>query len=123
MKANELRIGNYIFNDTDIVTVIGISKTAVEISSDENEQANYTCYKYSDIHPELSPVPLTEEWLMEFGFGITCNIVADKNKVELVYEQGIWRYYLSKTTWKDIMYVHQLQNLYFALTGEELTVK
>jgi hypothetical protein len=23
----------------------------------------------------------------------------------------------------DIMYVHQLQNLYFALTGEELTFK
>lgn len=79
---------------------------------------------------EIKPIELTEEWLLKFGFDQTtpdkwfalniCNdwtfLFWNNNVLELsVNRHGV---VLSK-----IEYVHQLQNLYFALTGEELTVK
>jgi len=74
------------------------------------------------------PIPLTEEWLLNFGFkhirdnwynthvnGNTFNVYVFKDlryRVEIVSQSiGVFKY------------VHQLQNLYFALTGEELKTK
>lgn len=75
----------------------------------------------------LDPIPLSEEWLIKFGF--------ESEKVyEVVFEYTIDKKHRIQTDgemyilmgYKDgieIKYVHQLQNLYFALTGEELTIK
>jgi len=66
---------------------------------------------------ETHPIPLTEEWLERFNWnppkdiGVSFSLTTD----EIHFVAG--NYY------KKIEYVHQLQNLYFALTGEELTVK
>lgn len=72
--------------------------------------------------PEIyKPIPITEEWLVRFGFEV--------NNTESWYYKGnfrwskVGRYWL----WFGIpmqnglfKHVHQLQNLYFALTGQEL---
>lgn len=72
------------------------------------------------------PLPLTEEWLVRFGFvsGVEWKTLYMKGGV------GVWWYpernsvmlhgYKFKTI--NYYYVHQLQNLYFALTGEELVL-
>jgi hypothetical protein len=104
MKANELRIGNYIllkgFTKPTQVWIIDTTETSTKTTA--------------------SPILLTEEWLLKFGIekmhdGNYWNkklcIRKDRNEFYALYEQG--RIY--------IQYVHQLQNLYFALTGEELT--
>ena len=72
---------------------------------------------------EVKPIPLTEEWLERFGFEYS-DLNGDSGLWKIPpfqiygkYNQFIYEYAL------DVNYVHQLQNLYFSLTGEELTIK
>jgi len=120
MKATELRIGNWI-------NYIGSGD--VQLSSKEA-----LCNVFDDLeseYPLSSPIPLTEEWLLKFGFKERdderyrdiriCNklyLAIEIKKLEAIIGDAIeW------TKPIKIKYVHQLQNLYFALTGEELTIK
>jgi hypothetical protein len=87
------------------------------------------CFKFV----EIEPIPLTEEWLLNLGFNY--DDMEDTNENDnlwyhLVY--GDFRFSSDKSinfesvfirlnkTNLEIKYVHQLQNLYFALTGKEL---
>ena len=79
----------------------------------------------------LQPIELTEEWLLKFGFKRVGNYVGigfnprmsiqfhDGNSAECdITQTG----QMISFRHGHIKYVHQLQNLYFALTGEELTI-
>ena len=119
MEAKELRIGNLIMfgelrhecKPHDILNLYQSEIAQREIS-------------------EYKPIPLTEEWLVKFGF--------EKNENETNCEH--WHFgenpfthdymiqlkntgqgYFFQNWHHRIKYVHQLQNIYFALTGEELT--
>ena len=116
MKASELRIGNYVESSGGwplrSVNAHGLSTILNEIES----------YK---------PIPLTEDWLLKFGFEISDYYKNYYNGVCSVKYDGDREFILSKdesdancyTIDAEIKYVHQLQNLYHALTGEELTIK
>jgi hypothetical protein len=131
MKPTDFRIGNYVNNKErlDIVTCLEY----ITFEDITNVRGQY----YEVFIPE--PIPLTEEWLLKFGF-------KHQNKYDLesnLYSKKLnSKYYFtiySKTEtldfktkfigWKvlnigfdlKIDFVHQLQNLYFALTNEELT--
>jgi hypothetical protein len=110
MKASELRIGNWGHS--------GITKEDFIIEAHDivNISGGFD-------NGKVQPIPLTEEWLVKFGFV--------KNNSGF-YEQKRFTYH-PEYGWKilsqwikgwvnvaEIKYVHQLQNLYFALTGEEL---
>jgi hypothetical protein len=113
MEANELRIGNYVY-DT-------ILKKQIEIKATYFSQAK-----------DFEPIPLTEEWLMKFNemkkFGGSIYLPIMNLKAELHFE--IYGNEIVSTIKSDfanlildrIKHVHQLQNLYFALTNEELTI-
>jgi len=121
MKASELRIGNYVndrFNAE--VTVCDITHGGINLN-----------YGYPTISiDELIPIPLTEEWLLKFDFTrhhadysngvIYIKNVPDNTEFEWgVYPNELGSGFQIKNR-KLLKYVHQLQNLYFALTGEEL---
>jgi hypothetical protein len=129
MRANELRIGNLVnYSDDNLNCVI---KCILEFGLDveTSEEVFYTEYD------RFSPIPLTEEWLFRFGF--EKDDVFDKiftylplhdlcmDKLSFRKSDGFICYdgIKYRTLLKHIQYVHQLQNLYFALTGEELTLK
>jgi hypothetical protein len=104
MKASELRIGNYIQNSHGTISNVGIVMLGGQY----------------DYHP----IPLTEEWLLKFGFEQISDRVYIKN-YHYGYEFGITNIFVIKNDncfmrYKHIQYVHELQNLYFALTNEEL---
>jgi hypothetical protein len=120
INATELRIGNYLnrFGRKNQITWHTIALLHHEHKSYEKWQK------------EFEPIPLTEEWLTKFGFteamfdytihtgefyngsiGLL-SIAGNTGKFQLQYEM--------KCTQTTIKYVHQLQNLYFALTGVEL---
>ena len=106
MKANELRIGNWVETFEGVIQI----QNGWEI-----DEGN-----------ECQPIQLTEEWLIRFGFDeIEMSIpVAYKTKSGFRIKEdqrGYWMQYKYGTV--IIKHVHQLQNLYFALTGEELTIK
>ena len=126
MEANELRIGNYVKIPNLIkpiqVSIIDTTRTASQTTA--------------------KPIPLSIKWLLDFGFekvehdyriqiqkddkhGNTdywiyvdtgFDNLTDEFTIQLVSQQGGW--FTSKNK-----YVHQLQNLYFALKGKELTIK
>ncbi len=138
MEKNDIRIGNYIYYEhtTHIVSGVHGNKVyswwvkdgepvieweAKDISGTQVENP------YMDVISQYEPIPLTEEWLMKFGFDIK-----DKNRLDWV--KGAFN--LERSNEDDskfcfevyshyipLDYVHQLQNLYFALTGEELKLK
>lgn len=142
MKAHELRIGNllnYQTADKDFFLVTRIDWQDLKSISKDEKAGNIS----------YSPIPLTEEWLLKFGFtseGEGCEGWLDlkneieNNKVQLrtwinfeyfQEDNGTAFFMLENYDGDDhttiiprkFKYVHQLQNLYFALTGEELTIK
>jgi hypothetical protein len=138
MKANELRIGSIVkslVNDEDysIVEEIGHRASLGHYVSLNNQHSGVWL-----VHQErelILGIPLTEEWLLKFGF--EKDDVFDKfftylpihdlcmDKLSFRVNEGFICYESIKyrTLLKHIQYVHQLQNLYFALTNEELTMK
>ncbi len=117
IKANELRIGNIIEWNKSIFNVCKISEDSIE-----NE---LWCKPLTEIHP----IPLTEDWLLYFGFSgkdnfTDYNLQADNLKFyygnnELTIAEFEFGHAISV----KIEYVHQLQNIYFALTRQELKAK
>jgi hypothetical protein len=85
---------------------------------------------------QLRGVPLTEEWLLKFGFTrMSCPEKAYKHDdfmVSLTYHKDYdlsdyweWEYQIANgRAFRSVRIdnVHQLQNIYFALTGEELII-
>jgi len=84
----------------------------------------------------LKPIPLTEEWLLKFGFEkVACiheiyEIETNLNNVKyfnIQISEGALiasvDCYGKETNIAELKYVHSLQNLYHALTGEELELK
>ena len=77
---------------------------------------------YSD---EIKTIPITEELLLKFGFELFYldtphQYGYQKNCIKLVCDKSKGLNEISVIDSPHIKYVHQLQNLYLALTGEEL---
>ena len=128
IKANELRIGDWVYWD-DIFVVKVIGYEALQLP--ETIQFEKDGIKYQRYQSSFTPIPLTEEWLLKFGFELQ-----QKDELIIVYSIVKIQVVSSITEDKEISlilygdecishlkYVHQLQNLYFALTGKELNEK
>ena len=128
MNATDLRIGNYHFYR--IVDDLDERKEYDEICQiDYGDLRILTEFKDS---PEYKPIPLTKEWLLKFGFvkeeryyarGVHQRLFS--GLMNLKFDRLLQMWVFSVGRYSDITrieYVHQLQNLYFALTGEELTI-
>lgn len=123
LKESELRIGNIIqlvFSDhTNIGIVESISTQSIQLNVIYSDGKN----KLAD-NSERQGVPLTEEWLLKFGFeGHGEGIMQDIYTLKYFNVQNSEAGFLHLGSQVALRYVHQLQNLYFALTGEELTIK
>ena len=86
----------------------------------------------NDTEEGVEPIPLTPEILEKAGFeefpdssGLYGYEAFTKGNcyVEISPTRGIGVSIGSMETAQSIKYLHQLQNLYFALTGEELNIK
>jgi len=114
MKASELRIGNYV----KYLTLNGNSEILAN-----------GIYLFELGELELGPILLTKEWLLKFGFykelrdSGEAGFFMSKNDCNVIikdFGDGFIFIWELSFMGKPIKYVHQLQNLYFALTGEEL---
>jgi len=126
MEARELRIGNLVY----IVHYANKHMAILQVSADGMQQVEtgYGAECGYVGERDLTPIPITEEWLLKFGFVLTKHELSNdffyciknegKNISILLYENKL---YLSSLT--PLKHIHQLQNLYFALTGTELTLK
>ncbi len=112
MEASELRINNY----TNLGKIKSFYESGVHLGM------GATCL-YSD----LKPVALTEELLLKLGFVKKGKRWSKdwfylwEDNYNIVFALAEMQESIGK--YLNIEHVHQLQNLYFALTGEELTIK
>lgn len=132
----ELRIDNLVlYGAHGPVLVIEVKKTGkvrVEFLSEKSIENGY--YKKTMDISQFDPIPLTPEWLERCGFVKNTREEWDGPKIELEHSLEWFTikgyrsdsFMLMGSEWtmgKPFHYLHQLQNLYFALTGEELTIK
>tara|TARA_A100000171_G_C2016181_1_gene88841 strand:+ start:214 stop:558 length:345 start_codon:yes stop_codon:yes gene_type:complete len=111
MKASELRVGNYFLTKNKSI------KQVKEIH--ENTIVWYSEHMKHHINfIDIEPIQLTEQWLLDFGVKKLERGYAFGFKTPELVVKNLWMEFNL-----DIKYVHQLQNLFFALTGEELTIK
>jgi hypothetical protein len=123
ISPNELRIGNLLLNNHVTYKVISIDEEG--IMADPVSQKHTIDVNIRDL---VTPIPLTEEWLLRFGFfGVNkAYFVHNKSKFLLEYTKdlnGDWYIMVNEIPRVYLEHVHQLQNLYFALTGKELTLE
>ena len=131
MEAKHLMIGNWINPE---------NPTCVVADFHDHERDPFSIVTFE-------PILLTEKWLLKFGFVSNENYDEPTYEIEvktgmrdklilsiqpetldsristgllIVGEDGMDKWVLPKEPWK---YVHQLQNLFFALTGQELILK
>jgi hypothetical protein len=144
MKASDLRIGNWVkikeeFSERDIpletleFQIEGFNDGSnryeegakqILFWSIKNKVFGTTTSGSYDI--ECEPILLTEEWLLKFGFNTTQwdnfnshrLMIGNNDYTIVIYSDGNCE--IGDVVTCKIKYVHQLQNLYFALTGEEL---
>tara|TARA_R110000822_G_C14906902_1_gene449700 strand:+ start:131 stop:493 length:363 start_codon:yes stop_codon:yes gene_type:complete len=116
MKATELRIGNW-------VEIQGLQSKVILVDVEECICENEYCedFENNKITQNLQPIPLTKEWLEKFGFENNSMNLDEEGFLHLdISFLGGVNVYINDMEYPHINYVHQLQNLYFALTGEEL---
>lgn len=126
INAKELRIGNLI--EYRISDRFDKRKEWWEVSEIDADDIHWL----SKVMPEdedFRAIPLTEEWLLKLGFKkereryfntfIVLRFI--NNKVD-VFNLGVSHDEEYFEFLNSINYVHQLQNLHFALTQRELTV-
>ena len=123
IKANELRIGNWIASSANpsdketwvIGKVVSICSLQAAFEQVEVEAEEEFTWFFKD---RYFGIPLTEEWLIRFNFGrLGKYSFRDKNLIIHHRKRG----FVVNKKIAIIQYVHQLQNLYFALTQTELT--
>ena len=123
MNAKELRIGNYIDTNGAILrlpTALFNNRQWQPMISDWFSEVKY-----------FQPILITTECLERLGFHCPddswyCYLDFDPKRetFKIAYnpEAKMW-FIVGVPNSNSISYIHQLQNLYFALTGTELTIK
>jgi len=130
MKATELRIGNLVYRSGFLYE---------ERNKFSERTVDHNSITACFISPEsFKPIPLTEERLVKFGFvfinkmniygwylevGNRMLCWCHSPEINLEFKEGQCDEYQNTLYDFNCEYVHQLQNLYFTLTGEELTLQ
>lgn len=126
MNAREFRIGNYVGQDINSWSKIVAILPNKIIADFKGLGGMMETHLPAE---QMLPIPLTEEWLVKFGFKkviddarynewLVGKLCIEFDEKGCYFTGGECVYYSC-----NIKYIHQLQNLYFALTGEELTIK
>jgi hypothetical protein len=112
IKANELRIGNWYFE-------YGMPRQATALFIYKLESIRIR----DKIAIDISPIPLTPEILEKCGFVYdgTAHWVKRISGMNVCHFPDI-ETHIDGEPINYLPSLHQVQNLYFALTGEELTI-
>jgi hypothetical protein len=117
MKASDLRIGNILR---------GLNGSSCRVLKLEKDNIIVDYGNLITNKPKPEPIPLTEEWLIKLGFVLDeyewynfGEISIKLNEIRCVQKNALDCF--NQLPFPN--HVHQLQNLYFALKGEELTIK
>ena len=121
ITTSELRIGNFVMQHD-----YAIGNRQIEVCELDSSQVNYLDQSYCE------GIELTKDWLLKFGFEL--DVVGEWfEKNDFGIKSDLSRFVWTTTTndeeqeenYQELPacnYVHQLQNLFFAITGQELEI-
>ena len=133
MKAQDLRLGNFVIAKNEIIKIIEFRESFV---LGENDNNLIRC-----LPSQIKPIELTEEVLLKIGFHEGYNKIFIKNtkndyvKYYITYQHVPDNKYsfvgygyknnvqIKCVILNDIKYLHQLQNACFLLTNQELEIE
>lgn len=129
MKSIELRRGNTI--EAAFSALLGAKVwRPITIDSIGKYSITTSLGEHIDLKERyLRPIPLTEEWLIKFGFKYDALLDTWFSQDETAtlhinhYTKGDTLGFFETEYDVEIKHVHKLQNLYFELQGEELKSK
>jgi hypothetical protein len=142
MKLTELRLSSLFYPidrvkeiNLPIETPFKVCTIGFKIEAIPYNKVPAQVEKWTEFNPkDLSPIPLTEKWLLEFGFDKKYKrgyIGKEFSNQDFVLSEpfviGEWQknytFEFTASGWskyKEFKYVHELQNFYFVMTGEDL---
>ena len=128
LETKELRLLNLLEVDGVIIKVGKIEEKHITWNLSKNDKLRVWNPFLPINDKRIKPINLTEEWLLKFGFE-----KIDHHRFKIKPSQYNWfytysihdnafRFYVEDVILclNTIFNVHQLQNLYFVLIGEEL---
>jgi hypothetical protein len=140
MEAKNFRPLNLVKSGNGIYRIFAVSTPQVLAIQDYKEPIGSQKNVYQSDNTIINPIELTEKWLLDFGFKrenrgsvsaqfhIGINPVTHDWLFDIVWLKDMMDYSLKDYPFYrnghfELKYVHQLQNLFFALTGTELELK
>lgn len=113
MKANDLRLGNLIYNTRGEVDTVNIDALKYLLN-------------YPGTLCQAEPIPLTQEWCLRLNF--LCDADGFYSLKTLNHLLLTWNIYerILRFDSNEVLlgsFVHVVQNLYFYTTGNELEIK
>lgn len=119
MEAKDLRVGNLVIGRIGIPVEVGV----------------HALVKLQEGEPGYDPIPLTSDWLFKLGFednGLSfsnCNIY-ERDDLRILVNRAHKDFAFThknisppSLSMRTVKYVHELQNIVFAITGKEFEVK
>ncbi len=125
VKADDLRLGNYIISNREVLEVDYING---------NNYIGFTKYPFGEPVESCVPIDLNKEWLEKFGFVNyeaigSWTICLKDDMYEVKFENGSFWFTFATITrddnWKQmpdrkLEYVHELQNIFYSVTRRNL---
>ncbi len=121
IKPTNARLGNYVFDTfyksislVDFIKEDGVNRDAGNMEFELESSSDY------------EPIKLSLAWLCKFkglhkrGDDIFFNTQTNQ-KIQIVIHSGYWAVVVGGVIIQNLYFVHELQNLYFALRGKELS--
>lgn len=134
MKPNELRKGNIVYTTSASASYGRNPVLVVDIDADHvsyvNEKHQYICdlKPFRIIPKEVKPVPLSKSWLEGFGFTDSRITLPSDSELEVCLDSNTYSIHPFNSenetveSGLNINNVHELQNLYHAITGVDLNL-
>lgn len=130
MTKEELRVGNIIevnhfeYGDmyASVTSINDVGDLCLHLLDERFTKEEYECTMN-----EVTPIPITEELLLEIGFK-QCGYLFKTLFIEMYEVEKGWHLHIDNERFETalsitIKYVHQLQNAYYLATGKELEIK
>ena len=117
MKSKKFNAGNYYLDIDNELTEMNSYELYLMESKERQEILGVN---------EYQEIPLTEEWLLKLGFAQNPFDYNWENDSRMsLYEINDYKYFIAQldcVTIREVETVNDLQNLYKALTGNQLTI-
>ena len=123
INTKDFRIGNLVEILGEVEEITGVIRFGLYFK-------NGYCQNLEDW---IKPILLSEDWIKdsagfdkiyESSFQVKYELIVDRSTIVIAFHSDTSIcVYLNNVFVKEIKYVHQLQNIYYDLQGEELPIK